>query len=55
MLVLSRKQDESIVIGDGIVVKILAIKGSVVKVGVEAPKDTKITRAELDRFEEERE
>jgi carbon storage regulator len=47
MLVLSRKKDEKIVIGDGIEVVIVEIKGDTVKIGVSAPKDVPIYRSEL--------
>jgi len=47
MLVLARKTDESIVIGDNIVVKVVAIENGVVKLGIEAPKDITIMRNEL--------
>lgn len=47
MLVLSRKLDESIVIGDDIVIKVVSIDNGVVKLGIEAPKDISIIRDEL--------
>ena len=47
MLVLARKLNESIVIGDNIVVKIVAIENGVVKLGIEAPKEISIIRDEL--------
>ncbi|MFT7003108.1 MAG: carbon storage regulator [Sulfurimonas sp.] len=47
MLVLARKLDESIVIGDDITVKIISIEKGVVKLGIEAPKDISIIRNEL--------
>jgi len=47
MLVLARKVDESIVIGDDIVVKVVSVEGSIVKLGIEAPKDVSIFRDEL--------
>jgi carbon storage regulator CsrA len=47
MLVLARKVDESIVIGDNIVVKVVAIENGVVKLGIEAPKEIAIIRNEL--------
>lgn len=48
MLVLSRKQDEKILIGDDIVITILRVKGNTIRVGIEAPKGVRIVRAELD-------
>lgn len=46
MLVLSRKQNESIVIGDSII-KITRVSGNRVTVAIEAPKHVKIIRGEL--------
>jgi carbon storage regulator len=47
MLVLSRKIDESIVIGDDIIVKVISIDKGVVKLGIDAPKNISIIRNEL--------
>jgi carbon storage regulator CsrA len=47
MLVLSRKENERLQIGDEIILTITAIKGSCVSVGIEAPKDVAIQRSEL--------
>jgi carbon storage regulator len=47
MLILSRKNGESIVIDGGIRVTVNAIKGHVVKFGIEAPKETPIHRGEI--------
>lgn len=47
MLVLSRKRDESIIIGDDVVVTIIDIKGEQVKLGVSAPKSISIHRKEV--------
>jgi carbon storage regulator len=47
MLVLSRKNQEEIVIGDSITVTILKVKGSTVKLGIEAPKELRVRRSEL--------
>ena len=47
MLVLGRKQEQTIQIGDNIRVTILRIKGNCVRVGVEAPEQVRILREEL--------
>jgi carbon storage regulator len=47
MLVLSRKEEQSIIIGDNIEIKILAIKGDTVKIGITAPPELKIYRKEV--------
>jgi carbon storage regulator len=47
MLVLTRKAGERILIGDSIVVTVARIDGCGVRLGVEAPADVKILRAEL--------
>ena len=47
MLVLTRKQDQSIMIGDDIEVKLLDIKENQVKIGVMAPKDVTVHRREV--------
>ncbi|WP_345979483.1 carbon storage regulator CsrA [Sulfurimonas sp. HSL3-2] len=47
MLILSRKVDESIIIGDNIEVKIISIDKGMVKIGIEAPSSVSILRSEL--------
>ncbi|EQB39684.1 carbon storage regulator [Sulfurimonas hongkongensis] len=47
MLVLARKLDESIIIGDNISIKIISIDKGVVKLGIDAPRDVDIIRNEL--------
>ena len=47
MLILSRRADESIVIGDDIEITILEIKGKSVKIGVNAPRELSVYRLEL--------
>jgi carbon storage regulator CsrA len=47
MLVLTRKLDESIRIGDDIKITILRIKGNTIRLGIEAPRDVRVVRSEL--------
>ena len=47
MLVLSRKTNETIKIGDDIEIRILEVKGDTVRIGIEAPKSVDILRGEL--------
>jgi carbon storage regulator CsrA len=51
MLVLTRKQQEKICIGNGITITVLKMKGKSVRLGIDAPKDVPVIRGEL-RFEE---
>lgn len=47
MLVISRKINESITIGDNIVVTILDIEGDRIKLGIDAPRELIILRQEI--------
>jgi carbon storage regulator len=47
MLVLTRKVNESITIGDSIVLTVLAIEGEKVKIGIAAPREMLILRQEV--------
>ena len=47
MLVLARKINESILIGDNIKVQILEIKGDQVKLGIVAPREIRVLRPEV--------
>ena len=54
MLVLTRKSDESINLGDDITITIVEIKGNSVRLGIKAPGNLKIYRKELyDRIKSE--
>lgn len=47
MLILSRKTDQAIKIGDDITITIIDIHGDQVKIGVDAPRDVKVFRQEV--------
>ncbi|KAB3539671.1 carbon storage regulator CsrA [Alkaliphilus pronyensis] len=47
MLVLTRKVDESIILGKNIEVKVLGIDEGKIKIGISAPKDVEIYRKEI--------
>lgn len=47
MLVLSRKQDEKIVIGNSITITIVEVRGDKVRIGIEAPRDVTVHRQEI--------
>ena len=48
MLVLARKKNEVIRIGDDIVITVLDVRGSTVRLGFDAPKNVVILRGELE-------
>lgn len=50
MLVLGRKTGETITIGDNIKVSVIRLEGGRVRLGVDAPKDVCILRAELEKY-----
>lgn len=54
MLVLTRKNGESIDIGDDIVIKIVKAKNNKVKIGIEAPRTIKVKRSELPTIKKRR-
>lgn len=47
MLVVSRSINESIVIGDDIIVTILSIQGKQIRIGIDAPSDVSVHRKEI--------
>jgi len=47
MLVLSRKKDEKIVIGDNITLMVIEIRGDKVRLGIDAPRDVSVHREEV--------
>jgi carbon storage regulator len=54
MLILSRRVNERIFIGDNIVVSVVEVRGDQVKLGIEAPRDVKVFRQEVyDAIQEE--
>ena len=50
MLVLSRKPGEKIHIGSGITVTVVEIQGNKIRLGIDAPEEVPIFRAELNAF-----
>ncbi len=48
MLVLSRKEDQRISLGDGIVVTVLRVGRDRVRLGIDAPREVPVLRGELD-------
>jgi carbon storage regulator len=47
MLVLTRKRNESIMIGDDIEVRVLSVAGEKVRMGIQAPRDIPVFRKEI--------
>lgn len=48
MLVLSRKRNESINIGDNVEITVLSVQGGRVKLGIKAPTDVPVRRCEVE-------
>ena len=53
MLVLSRKPGEQVVIGNNITVTVVEVIGNRIRIGIDAPDDVRILRAELADWHEE--
>ncbi len=53
MLVLSRKEGERLVIGENVVVTVNRISGNRITLGIEAPRDVRIVRGELEQQTED--
>ena len=47
MLVLTRRKNQSIMIGDDIIITVLEVKGDQVRLGITAPRDVQVYREEL--------
>jgi carbon storage regulator len=47
MLILTRRMGETLMIGNQVTVTVLAIKGSQVRLGIDAPKDLEVFREEI--------
>jgi len=47
MLVLSRQRDESIMIGDNVVITIVDVRGDRVRLGIDAPREVSVHRREV--------
>ena len=55
MLILTRRVGETLMIGDHVTVTVLGVKGSQVRIGVNAPKDVAVHREEIyERIQKER-
>lgn len=54
MLILTRRNQEGIIIGDDIEIRVLGIRGNEVRLGIKAPKSVRVDREEIrERIEEE--
>jgi carbon storage regulator CsrA len=53
MLVLSRKLQQQLQIGENVTITVLRVRGNVVRLGIEAPKNVRVVRAELKPLEVE--
>ncbi|MCG5496038.1 carbon storage regulator CsrA [Ectothiorhodospira variabilis] len=53
MLILTRRDGESLKIGETVTIRILAVNGRQVRIGIDAPADIEIFREELLEYEED--
>ncbi len=51
MLVLTRKTDEQILIGDDIKITLIRVRGNSVRIGIDAPREVRVVRGELEAFD----
>ena len=55
MLILTRRVNESLRVGDDVTVTVVAVKGNQVRIGINAPKDVEVHRKEIyDRVQQEK-
>ena len=47
MLILTRRQGESIIVGDNVRITVISVKGNQVRIGVEAPRSVSVQRQEI--------
>jgi carbon storage regulator len=47
MLVLTRRPGESVMIGDDVVITVLEVRGDVIRLGIQAPRDVQVHREEV--------
>ena len=51
MLILTRKTDEQILIGENITITLVRVRGNSVRIGIDAPRDVRVIRGELQSFD----
>ncbi len=47
MLILTRRPQEAIIIGDDVTIRVLSIRGNQVRIGIDAPKSVDVDREEI--------
>jgi carbon storage regulator len=52
MLIITRKKNEKVLIGDNVIVEVVEIRGKQVRLSIEAPADVLVLRGELAKKEE---